>query len=284
MRVAVASGKGGTGKTTVSVNLAASLAAVRPVQVVDCDVEEPNAGLFLRPTIRRETEVSLPVPAVKADRCTGCGACAQACAFNAIVVLGRQAIVFPELCHGCGACVAACTYGALAVERRRLGTIAAGVARGGSLEFLEGRIDTGVSLAVPVIRALKRQSRDAGVADVIYDAPPGTACPVVATLRDSDFVILVTEPTPFGRHDLGLAVQLVEELGLPCGVVINRIGIGDAAIDEFCAAKRIPILMAIPFDRLYAEAIAAGELLVDRFPEWRSRFIDLWRRIEGMTS
>lgn len=284
MRVAVASGKGGTGKTTVVVNLAASLAAVRPVQVVDCDVEEPNAGLFLRPTIRRETEVSLPVPALKADRCTGCGACAQACAFNAIVVLGGQAIVFPEMCHGCGACVAACTYGALAVERRRLGMIAVGEARGGSLEFLEGRIDTGVSLAVPVIRALKRQSRGARVADVIYDAPPGTACPVVATLRDSDFVILVTEPTPFGRHDLGLAVQLVEELGLPCGVVINRIGIGDAAIDEFCAAKRIPILMAIPFDRLYAETIAAGELLVDRFPEWRSRFMDLWRRIEGMTS
>lgn len=284
MRVAVASGKGGTGKTTVAVNLAASLAADRAVQVVDCDVEEPNAGLFLRPTISQETEVSLSVPALNADRCTGCGACAQACVFNAIVALGGQAIIFPEMCHGCGACIAACANGALTVERRRLGTVAAGAAYGGRMGFLEGRIDVGVSLAVPLIRALKRQSKSAGATGMIYDAPPGTACPVVATLRDSDFVLLVTEPTPFGRHDLELATQLVEELGLPCGVVVNRAGIGNAAIDEFCAAKRIPILMEIPFDRRYAEAIAAGELLVDRFPEWRSRFIDLWRRIEGVTS
>jgi MinD superfamily P-loop ATPase len=274
MQVAVASGKGGTGKTTVAVNLAHVLAEEGPIQLLDCDVEEPNAHLFLHPTQHEVREVNIRVPAVNRARCTGCGKCVEACAFHAIAVLGEKALVFPELCHGCGSCVRVCPTGALHEEPRRLGIVSRGSA--GRIDFVQGKIDVGAALAVPVVKAVKRA---AWAGDVILDAPPGTSCPVVATIARCDYVLLVTEPTPFGLNDLKLAIELVREMKIPHGVVLNRAGIGTDDVQEYCYRERIPILLRIPFDRRFAETIAHGRLIVQEFPDWRIEFRHLWERV-----
>lgn len=276
MQVAVASGKGGTGKTTVAVNLAYVLAQEMPVELLDCDVEEPNAHLFLHPTLNEMHEVKILVPEVERSRCRGCGRCAEACAFNAIAVLGDKALVFPELCHGCGGCVRVCPAQALREEPRRLGVIQSGSS--GPVSFVQGRLDVGTPLAVPVVHAVKEQSREKVT---ILDAPPGTSCPVVATLTGSDYAILVTEPSQFGLNDLKLAVELVRELGIPHGVVLNRAGLGTEEVQEYCHREGIPILLRIPFDRRFAETIAHGRLLVEDFPDWRGEFRALWDRVQG---
>lgn len=266
MIVAIASGKGGTGKTTVAVNLARVLGS--GVQLVDCDVEEPNAHLFLDAVRVKSTPVAIPVPQVDAARCDGCGECSRFCAYHAIACTGAEPLVFPELCHGCGGCALICPRQAINEVDRRLGVIE--TLRAGSITLIQGRLDVGTAQATPLINAARRcVDRDR---QVILDAPPGTACPVIATLRGVDRVILVTEPTPFGLHDLELAVATVRALDLPCGVVVNRCGIGDDRAHAFCRREGIPVLLDIPDDRRIAEAYSRGEAIVDALPEYRESF------------
>ena len=280
MIIAIASGKGGTGKTTVATSLALSIAEKTPL-FLDCDVEEPNAALFLKPELTHREEVGILIPEVDYDNCTrsACGRCAQVCVWHAIAVVGRKVLVFPELCHGCSSCTLNCPEGAIHEMLHVMGTLESGHA--GPITFAQGTLDVGQAMAVPVIRQLKHKylpTADGAVA--VLDSSPGTSCPVVETMRGADFVLLVTEPTPFGLHDLRLAVQVArDELGLPVGVVVNRDGVGDAGVDEYCAAEGIPILMRIPHDRRFAEAISEGKALVEALPGYRPRFARLYERI-----
>jgi MinD superfamily P-loop ATPase len=287
MIVTVASGKGGTGKTTVAINLALSLAEDRDGRVgvhpllLDCDVEEPNAALFLRPTIEERHEVGQMVPQVELERCTHCGRCSEVCQYHAIAVLEDKVLVFPELCHGCGSCSLICPEKAISEVLHVTGSMERGDA--GPIAFAQGTMNVGEPMAVPIIRQLKRWviPPDHNGRPVILDAPPGTACPVVESMRGADFVLMVTEPTPFGLHDLRMAVEVArDELGLPVGVVVNRDGVGDRGVEDYCAAEGIPILMRIPLDRRIAEAYSEGEALVNALPEYRARFVRLWERVE----
>ncbi len=280
MKLAIASGKGGTGKTTVAVSLALSLAsaAVSPL-FLDCDVEEPNAALFLRPEMTARRDVGLLIPVVDTARCTACGRCAEVCEYHAITVIGKQVLVFPELCHGCGSCARQCPEGAIHETLNVMGTLEKGVAGAGAVEFYQGTLNVGEAMAAPVIRQLKAWAipPDVGDRPVILDAPPGASCPVVETMRGADAVLLVTEPTPFGLHDLRVAVQVArDELGLPVAVVVNRDGVGNDDVNAYCAAEGLPILLRIPLERAIAESIANGATLIDIRPAYRARFIALW--------
>jgi MinD superfamily P-loop ATPase len=276
MRIAIASGKGGTGKTTVAVNLACVIAECgQTVQYLDCDVEEPNGHIFLKPEITATESVGIPVPVVDEKKCTGCRKCAEVCQYHAIAVL-QKALVFPELCHGCGGCVLVCPTGALREQDRSIGVVELGSSA--KIEFVQGRLNVGEPMAPPLIRAVKRKAIADGVA--ILDAPPGTSCPVVTTVRDADYVLLVTEPTPFGLNDLKLAVEMIRQLGVRHGVVINRADSGDHRVREFCEAEKIPILHELPDDRRLAVAYSRGRLAVSVLPEWRTMFLDLWSRLD----
>ena len=288
MKIAVASGKGGTGKTTVAVSLALSITSRHSdakTLFLDCDVEEPNAHLFLRPTIERREEVGIPIPRVDEAKCTHCGRCAGVCQYHAIAVLPQKVLVFPQLCHGCGGCALECPEEAITEVFNPIGVIEEGTAESAAfpqsvISFAHGILNVGEPMATPIIRQLKRRAKDfAGT--IILDAPPGTACPVVETMRGADFALLVTEPTPFGLHDLKLAVEVARELRVPVGVVINRDGVGDARVDEYCAAEGIAVLMRIPLLRSIAEAYSKGVPLVEALPEYQERFQELYRRIEG---
>jgi MinD superfamily P-loop ATPase len=272
MILAIASGKGGTGKTTLAVNLAS--VADAPVQLLDCDVEEPNAHLFLEGFRGRQEVVSVPIPAVDMSRCDGCGECSRFCQYHAIANLKARPLVFPELCHSCGGCVLVCPRKALSETRRRIGVVEVGALDG--ITLVQGRIDVGVAQVPPLIRAVKSRLRPEGLA--IVDAPPGTSCPVVAALRGADVVVLVTEPTPFGLHDLDLAVDVVREMRIPFGVAVNRVGAGDDRVHVFCRQNDIPILIEIPDDRRVAEAYSRGELAVEAVPEYRCLFETLLAR------
>ena len=273
MILAVASGKGGTGKTSISVNLAKVLGV--PVQLLDCDVEEPNAHLFLHASQVGEEEISIAVPKIDATACNACDECVDFCQFNALASFCGAPLVFPELCHGCGGCTLVCSRNAISEESFRIGTVKTFV--DGKITLNSGCLDVGVSLASTLVHAVKARQQD-GVTTIL-DAPPGTACPAVATLRGADFVVLVTEPTPFGLNDLKLAVDTVRELRLPFGVVINRVGIGDDRVHRFCKAESIPLLLEIPDDRRIAEAYSRGELIVEALPEYRAHFERLWQAI-----
>ena len=274
MIVAIASGKGGTGKTSVAVNLARMLDT--PIQLLDCDVEEPNAHLFLAGTPIGEETIHIAVPDFDADQCDACDKCVEFCQFNALASVGKTPLLFPELCHGCGGCMRVCPQNAIREKDYRIGVIK--TARAGSITLKSGCLDVGVSLASTLVHALKERMED-GITTLL-DAPPGTACQAVATLRGSDFVVLVTEPTPFGLHDLTLAVDTVRALDLRFGVVINRAGVGDDRVQRYCAAEDIPILLEIPDDRRVAEAYSRGELIVDALPDYREHFAQLWHNIE----
>ncbi|HHY47274.1 MAG TPA: P-loop NTPase [Firmicutes bacterium] len=280
MILAVASGKGGTGKTTIAVNLALTLEATLHVQVLDCDVEEPDCHLFLRPTLDMAEGVTMPVPDIDSSRCNGCGRCAKVCAFHSIIMTGNQAITFPELCHGCGGCSLFCPTGAISEKPVEIGVIESGKA--GRIGFVQGRLSVGSALAPPVIRAVRRKTMgDVKGWVTIIDAPPGTSCPVVNSVAGVDFCLLVTEPTPFGLNDLILAVGMVRQLGVPFGVVINRSGLGDlVSIKSYCQQEGIPILLEIPFDRRYAACYARGGRLVEEFAELKRAFKELWQKIE----
>ncbi len=284
VKLTVASGKGGTGKTTVAVSLALSLEQASPLYL-DCDVEEPNAALFLHPRLTERQTVNNLIPEVDADRCTACGRCAEVCQYHAIAVIGSEVLVFPELCHGCGSCTLNCPEGAIHEVPDAIGVLERGHA--GAISFAHGTLNVGEPMAVPIIRQLKRWVRmdEVDGRPVILDASPGASCPVVETMRGADGVLLVTEPTPFGLHDLRLAAQVArDELRLPVGVVINRDGVGDDGVDAFCAAEDIPILMRIPLEREIAEGIAQGQSLVAIRPAYRARFIDLWRQMALVVS
>jgi len=278
MRIAVASGKGGTGKTTVAVNLARAAALEgRPVQLVDCDVEEPDCALFLRPRIAQRPFVEVPIPTVDEEACTHCGTCSEVCAYKAIVELPSAVLVFPELCHACGACVVLCPEKAIGEEPRRTGQLEIGRADG--VAMVTGVLDVGEAKAPPVIKAA-RERIDPAADPIIIDAPPGTSCPVIESVRDADLVLLVTEPTPFGLNDLRLAVEMVRAMGLPSAVVVNRCDVGDREVYEYCEAEGIEIVLEIPDDRSLAEAYARGHAAVDAVPGYRERFAGLLDRLE----
>ncbi len=277
LTVSVASGKGGTGKTTVAVNLALAIQDTLPVQFLDCDVEAPNAHFFLKPEIEASAEVTTPVPEVDESLCDYCGTCARVCAYNALAVVKDTVLVFKELCHGCGACSLLCPESAIREVPKRIGVIESG--RAGSIDFHQGRLDIGQAMSPPLIKALKKR-RDPGL-NIIIDAPPGTSCPAVEAVRGSDFCVLVTEPTPFGLHDLELAAGAAGELGIPAGVLINRAGRakGEDAVRDFCAKSGIPVLMTIPFDRTIAEAYSRGRTILDADPSMKDGFRNLFEAI-----
>jgi len=278
MIIAIASGKGGTGKTTVAVNLA--ITAPGSVRLLDCDVEEPNCHIFLKPKIRSRESVGIPIPVVDESKCNACGECAKICEYHAIVSLKTKPLVFPELCHGCGGCAKVCPTGAISEVEREIGVVETG--NQGSIEFVQGRLNVGHPMSPPLIRAVKRHAPGNG--RTLIDCPPGTSCPVIAAIRGADFVVLVTEPTPFGLHDLLLAVETVRQLGLPFGVVVNRADAGDGRVRDYCRRERIRILLEVPEDRRIAEAYSRGEATAGAFPEYRRAFERLWSDIESAAS
>ena len=276
MVIAVASGKGGTGKTTVATNLAVTLARRgRTTCYLDCDVEEPNGHIFLKPEITASTSVGVPVPKVDMDRCTGCGKCGDICQYSAIVCINEKVLTFPELCHGCGGCSLVCPEEAISEVPREVGTVEEGMSDG--VKFVHGCLRVGEAMSPPLIREVKKRIPWEGVA--IVDVPPGTSCPVIEAVKGADFVVLVTEPTPFGLNDLELAVGMVRELGLPMGVLINRSDVGDAGVNEYCKREKIELLMEIPDNREVAEAYSRGEMAVDAVPEWERWFEAIFIRL-----
>jgi len=282
MIIAVASGKGGTGKTTVAVNLALSL---DNVQLIDCDVEEPNAHLFLKPEISYRKSACIHIPEIIEERCNECGLCQEVCAFNSIVVLPApegvrkgSVLVFPNLCHSCGACFILCPQAAIREIEREIGVIESG--RAGPVAFAHGKLNIGEAMAPPLIRQVKKLI-DPG-RTVIIDAPPGTSCPVIESVKGADFCILVTEPTPFGLHDLKLAVEMLKTVGIPFGLIINRSDIGDDRTDEYALKNKIPILMRIPYDREIAELYSRGMNIIDSKKEYKTRFKELFSCIEDL--
>ncbi len=275
MIISIASGKGGTGKTTIAVNLALSLPK-GTVQVIDCDVEEPNAHLFLNPTLNLVTSVGIPVPRIDESKCNYCGKCAQVCEYHAIAVILKNVLVFDELCHGCGACSYLCPEKAIFEVEREIGIVQEGSAN--SIPFANGVLNVGESMASPLIRKAKEKIQKEKI--VILDAPPGTACPVIETVKGSDFCVLVTEPTPFGLNDLELAVGMLEKLGIEKGVIINKADIGDRKVWEYCQSKKIPVLMDIPLDRRIAEAYSRGVPIVMEYPSYTQGFKDLLDKVE----
>ena len=275
MIISVASGKGGTGKTLVATSLARSLKDKYDVQLLDCDVEEPNDHIFIKGTVDGADKVGIPVPAVDKSKCTYCGKCAEVCAYNAIAVLNQNVLTFPELCHGCGACSYLCPEGAITEADRVIGAVEYGNADG--VVFAQGKLSIGQPMAPPIIRKVKKYTRNGGI--TIIDAAPGSSCPVVEAIRDSDFCLLVTEPTPFGLNDLVLAVETVRKLGIPCGIVLNRAGIGDGKTEEYCREQNIPILMTIPLDTRIAGYYSRGITLVDGMEDYKGPFLNMLGRI-----
>ena len=280
MKIAVASGKGGTGKTTFSTNLAWTLAqAGRTVQFLDADVEEPNGHLFLNPGFTDEQPVQVPKPAWNADRCTACGKCAEACTFNALAVVNKTVLLFNELCHACGVCSEVCPEGALTEQPFEVGRVR--VAKGSNgLFFADGLLNVGEPSAPNVIKALNQ--RVAPEAICIMDAAPGTGCPVVEAVADADVAVLVTEPTPFGLHDLKLAVGLALKLRVPTGIVVNRSDGENDLISDYARSVGLPILGRIPFRREYAEAYSSGKMIAERFPELRENLLGIFENIQSL--
>ncbi len=282
MNICIASGKGGTGKTTLAVNLA--LALGDRAELLDCDVEEPNAHILLQPQMERNKVVNTPIPLVDLDKCTFCGECARICRFSAIVVVAKKVLLFPELCHSCGGCLAICPSGAISEQDRELGQLNWGLASG-EIRLLNGKLRVGETMVPPLIKQVRKEADPEKI--TIIDAPPGTSCPVIAAMRGVDYVVLVTEPTPFGLHDLKLAIAAVKLLQIPCGLVINRADIGTDEVYTYAQQEGLPVLLTIPFERRIAELYSRGIPLVKELPEWQEKFVHLFNEIEhlvGQTS
>jgi MinD superfamily P-loop ATPase len=276
MIISIASGKGGTGKTTVATNLALSLGS--KVQLLDCDVEQPNAHLFMRPVFERTETITTPVPEIDPNKCTLCRKCSEICRFNAIVVVGQTVLPFEELCHSCGGCVAVCPENAVTEKGRELGVIQIGRCNG--IGFIHGKLRVGEAMSPPLIKKVLSLADPTQLN--IVDAPPGTSCPVIETMKKADFILLVTEPTPFGLHDLKLAVGAVRILKIPCGLVINRSELGDKRVKAYADRENLPVLMEIPYDRRIAEAYSRGEMIVEAMPEWKVKFSELYQKIRRL--
>jgi len=272
--ISIASGKGGTGKTTIATNLARSIDS--NVSFFDCDVEEPNAHIFLKAEIESKAPVSVRVPKVDESKCTYCRKCADFCAYKAIAILKDQFLLFEGLCHSCGGCVLVCPEDALTEVPRDIGVIEDGIIE--NVHFYQGILNVGEAKSPPLIRELKKNINGSNM--TIIDSPPGTSCPVIESVRGSDFVLLVTEPTPFGLNDLKLAVGMVRELKIPFAVAVNRFDVGDNRVEEYCAAEEIDVLLRIPNDRKIAEAYSRGELALDAFPQLQHKFRELLERIK----
>jgi len=278
--IVVISGKGGTGKTTMATNLA-HLAARQGLAVsyLDCDVEEPNGHIFLRPEIEKVSLVSVPVPVVNEDLCTACGKCGEICEYIAIALFAHTVVTFPALCHGCGGCTLVCPTGAITEGGRTVGVVEEG--RAGTVRFVHGKLRIGEAMSPPLIRKVKEHLPPEGLA--LIDAPPGTSCPVIQAVKGADYVLLVTEPTPFGLNDLKLAVEMLRVLRLPFGVVVNRADMGDDAVFEYCAEQALEILLTIPDDRRIAEAYSRGQLATVALPEYQQAFAELLGKLQELT-
>ena len=276
MKIAIASGKGGTGKTTIATNLACSIAQMgKTVQYLDCDVKEPNGHIFLKPDVEETQDVTVGVPEVDTKKCDGCGKCGQLCQYSAIICLKDKAMVFEQLCHSCGGCMLVCPTGAIKEKQEEIGFADFGTANG--VKFGQGRLKIGDIHTPQLIKRVKNNSLDEGV--VIIDVPPGTSCPVIEAVKGVDFVLLVTEPTPFGLNDLKLAVGMVRELKLPFAVVINQSDLGDDQVQQYCDGENIQIILEIPNDRRIAEAYSVGKMLVDVLPEYKKDFAGLYESV-----
>lgn len=284
MKIAIASGKGGTGKTTIATAFAQALSrAEYSVSLLDCDVEGPNAHIFIQPEFDQFEDVNMLIPSVDDETCTGCGQCAEVCQFHAIVVIGGQTLVFPEMCHGCGSCTLICPEEAITEIPKRLGILEGGLSQEG-IRFGHGILDIGEPMAVPVISKLKKWQDLMDAEVVLIDSPPGASCPVVESLRGADYIILVTEPTPFGLHDLRQAYKVTQELGIPAGVIINRDGIGDTGVEQYCEEVGLQIFVQIPLERKIGQGIAQGKSLLEIKPEYENRFLQLYLQIiESLT-
>ena len=274
MIISIASGKGGTGKTTIATNLASSMGG--EVQILDCDVEEPNVHLFLKPEIEHSETAYTFIPEIDQERCSLCRLCVDVCRFNALTIVGETLLTFPQLCHSCTGCMIACPEHAIRPSRRELGAIENGFKE--DMLFIQGRLRVGEAMAPPLISRVKASSNQEKA--IIIDAPPGTSCPVITAIKDTDFVLMVTEPTPFGLHDLKLAVEAVKTLGIPHGLVINRSDLGDDQVAAYARSEGIPVLMEIPFNRRIAEIYSSGHLLVEVMPEWQKQFCQLFEKIK----
>ncbi len=275
MIISIASGKGGTGKTTVAVNLALSLDG--KTQFLDCDVEEPNAHIFLKPSITKTERIYVPKPIIEESKCTYCGRCAEVCQYNAIAVVKKKVLIFYELCHSCGACKLACPEDAIFEEDVEKGIIEEGSSE--DLKFVHGKLRESEASPVPLVKAVKKRTKEGHT--VIIDSSPGTSCPVVEAVKDTDFCLLVTEPTPFGLNDLILAVEMCRKIKVPLGVIINREDIGDRKVEEYCEKEDIPVLMRIPFNRKIAYGYSRGIPMIKEFPEYKKRFEDLFKLIKN---
>ncbi len=273
MIISVASGKGGTGKTSFATNLALS---IDNVQLLDCDVEEPNSYLFLKPEINKTENLFILVPSINESLCDNCGKCAKFCEFNAIFVSREKTFILPELCHSCGGCKIVCPKGAIKEELHKTGTIYYGNSNG--IEIIYGELEVGDAVASNVVREVK--SRMNKNKNVIIDSPPGASCPVIESVKNSDFSVLVTEPTPFGLHDLKIAISLLREMKIPFGVVVNRADIGDRKIYDYCKKEGIDILLEIPFERKIAELYSKGIPFVLEMAEWKEKFQKLFNTIK----
>jgi MinD superfamily P-loop ATPase len=277
MKIAIASGKGGTGKTTIATNLACSIAQTgQAVQYLDCDVEEPNGHIFLKPKIDLTQQVTIDVPEVDLKKCTGCGKCGEICQYSAIICIKENVLTFEQLCHSCGGCMRVCPAEAIKPKPLHIGDIELGKA--GNVDFISGKLRIGNVRTPSLIKEVKKQIKQDCVA--IIDVPPGTSCPVVEAVRHADFVLLVTEPTPFGLNDLKLAVDLVRKMDLPFAVVINRYGIGNEEVDKYCGLENIDIVMKLPDDRRIAEAYSTGQMIVDVLSEYKKEFSELYEYIK----
>jgi len=282
MIISFASGKGGTGKTTLSTNFAVFMEEHlknngSELYFLDCDVEEPNAALFLKPIIDDTERVNIMVPTVDFTKCNFCGKCAEVCAYNAIAVVKNNVLIFAELCHGCGGCTLLCPEKAISEIPREIGLIEKG--RAGRINFLHGRLNVGEPMATPLIKALKKQIQDARSKITVIDVPPGTSCPVIESVKNSDFTVLVTEPTPFGLNDLHLAAETLKKLKIPAGVIINRSGKGDQLIEKYCREKELPLLLKIPMDIEIAKAYSRGETIFSRDRRYQTGFNTLFKKI-----
>jgi MinD superfamily P-loop ATPase len=279
LKIAVASGKGGTGKTSVAVNLAISLS--RPTQVLDCDADEPNVHTLLPLKEEKVEPVYTLVPEFNQEKCTQLKECVKFCPNHAIFVGKNGVSFFPELCIGCGGCILACPNQAIKEGQRKLGVIHSGTTEVG-VNVVYGVLDVGEPLVVPVIKAVKERASPVNGTTVIIDCPPGVSCPMVESVHGSDYAILVTEPTPFGLHDLRLAVDTIRQLQIPIGVIVNRAGIGDEQVYSYCSSEQLPILLEIPHSRKIAELFSEGIPFVTQLVEWQPKLEAVFHTIQEM--